>query len=55
MVINLSHMETKGVSSAILSDVHAGVAEQLAAVAKRPFDSGSIQMMVDRPFLPFDL
>ena len=37
-------METKGVSSSILSAVRTGVANQLAAVAKRPFDGASIHI-----------
>ena len=37
-------METKGVSSSILSAVRAGVANQLAGVAKRPFDGASIHI-----------
>ncbi|MDP2968653.1 MAG: hypothetical protein Q8P64_05540 [Deltaproteobacteria bacterium] len=43
-------METKGVSSAILSAVRAGVAEQLTAVVKRPFDGASIQS-VEKKFI----
>jgi hypothetical protein len=43
-------METKGVSSAILSDVRAGVAEQLTAIANRPFDGASIQS-VEKKFI----
>ena len=36
-------METRGVSSAIISAVRAGVAEQLSSVAKHPFDGARIQ------------
>lgn len=43
-------MKTNGVSSAILSDVRAGVAEQLTAIAKRPFDGASIQT-VEKKFI----
>jgi hypothetical protein len=49
-MVGLSHMETKGVSSAILSAVRAGVAEQLTAVVKRPFDGSSIQT-VEKKFI----
>jgi len=43
-------METKGVSSAILSAVRAGVAEQVTAVVKRRFDGASIQT-VEKKFI----
>jgi hypothetical protein len=43
-------METKGVSSSILSAVRVGVANQLAAVAKRPFDGASIHI-VEKQFI----
>ncbi len=43
-------METKGVSSSILSAVRVGVANQLTAVAKRPFDGASIHI-VEKKFI----
>ena len=43
-------METKGVSSSILSAIRAGVAGQLAGVAKRPFDGASIHI-VEKQFI----
>jgi hypothetical protein len=43
-------MDTQGVSSAILSSVRAGVGEQLATIAKRPFDGASIQA-VEKEFI----
>lgn len=43
-------METKGVSSSILSAVRVGVADQLAGVAKRPFDGSSIHT-VEKQFI----
>ena len=43
-------METYGVSSAILSAVHADVAGQLSAIAKRPFDGANIQT-VEKEFI----
>jgi hypothetical protein len=43
-------METKGVSSAILSAVRAGVVEQITTIAKRPFDGASIQA-VEKKFI----
>ena len=46
----LSHMETKGVSSAIISAVRAGVMEQLRFIAKRPFDGARIQL-VEKQFI----
>ena len=39
----LSYMETRGVSSAILTTIHTDVVDQLAAIAKRPFDGSEIQ------------
>jgi len=36
-------MKTKGVSSAVISAVRAGVAEQLSFIAKHPFDGARIQ------------
>ncbi|MBW6499402.1 MAG: transposase [Bacteroidales bacterium] len=36
-------METKGVSSAIISAVRVGVVEQLSSIAKHPFDGARIQ------------
>ena len=36
-------METKGVSSAIIAAVRAGVVEQLSSIAKYPFDGARIQ------------
>ena len=46
----MSHMKTKGVSSAILSAVRTGVVHQLATIAKRPFDGASIQI-VEKQFI----
>lgn len=46
----MSHMETKGVSSAIISAVRAGVMEQLRFIAKRPFDGARIQL-VEKQFI----
>ncbi len=43
-------METKGVSSAILTAVRTGVAGQLASIAKRPFDGSRIQE-IEKKFL----
>jgi len=43
-------MKTLGVSSSILSAVRAGVADQLAGIAKRPFDGASIQL-VEKQFI----
>lgn len=43
-------METKGVLSAILSAVRAGVVEQITTIAKRPFDGASIQA-VEKKFI----
>ena len=43
-------METKGVSSAIISAVRAGVAEQLSSIAKYPFDGKRIQY-VEKQFI----
>jgi len=43
-------METRGVSNAILSAVRTGVAEQIAGIAKRPFDGASIRI-VEREFI----
>jgi len=36
-------METRGVSSAILTAIHTDVADQVASIAKRPFDGSEIQ------------
>ena len=36
-------METKGVSSAIISAVRIGVVDQLNSIAKQPFDGAQIQ------------
>lgn len=47
-MLYLSHMETRGVSSAIISAVRNGVAEQLTAVVKQPFDGASIQTVEKR-------
>ncbi len=41
-------MKTKGVSSSILSAVRAGVADQLAGIAKRTFDGASIHIVEKR-------
>ena len=38
-------METKGVSSAIISAVRAGVVEQLSSIANHPFDGAQIQYL----------
>lgn len=43
-------METQGVSSAVVSAVTAGVAEQLASIAKRPFDGANLQV-VEKKFI----
>jgi hypothetical protein len=43
-------METKGVSSAIISAVRAGVMEQLRFIAKHPFDGARIQL-VEKQFI----
>jgi len=43
-------METKGVSTAIISAVHAGVVEQLSSIAKYPFDGARIQY-VEKQFI----
>ncbi len=43
-------METKGVSSAIISAVRAGVVEQLSSIAKYPFDGARIQY-VEKQFI----
>jgi len=43
-------METKGVSSSIISAVRIGLAEQIAGLAKRPFDGANIQM-VEKQFI----
>ncbi len=43
-------METKNVSSAILSAVRAGVGDQLTAIAKRLFDGANIQS-VEKQFI----
>ncbi|MBW2075114.1 MAG: hypothetical protein JRI58_10270, partial [Deltaproteobacteria bacterium] len=45
-----SYMETKGVSSAIISAVRAGVVEQLSSIAKYPFDGKRIQY-VEKQFI----
>jgi hypothetical protein len=41
-------METGGVSSAVVSAVRIGLAEQIACLAKRPFDGANIQMLEKR-------
>lgn len=46
----LSHMKTKGVSSSIISAVRTGVVDQLAGIAKRPFDGSSIHV-VEKEFI----
>ena len=46
--LQLSHMKTQGVSSSILSAVRAGVADQIAGIAKRPFDGSSIHSIEKR-------
>ena len=43
-------METKGVSSAIISAVRAGVVEELSSIAKYPFDGKRIQY-VEKQFI----
>lgn len=43
-------METRGVTSAIISAVRAGVADQLASIAKRPFDGANLQI-VEKKFI----
>ena len=43
-------METKGVSSAIISTVRVGVVEQLSSVARYPFDGARIQY-VEKQFI----
>jgi hypothetical protein len=43
-------MKTQGVSSSILSAVRAGVTNQLAGIAKRPFDGASIHI-VEKQFI----
>jgi len=43
-------METQGVSSAIVSAVRIGLAEQIASLAKRPFNGANIQM-VEKQFI----
>lgn len=43
-------METRGVSSAIVSAVRDGVAEQIAGIAKRPFDGANIHI-VEKQFI----
>jgi hypothetical protein len=43
-------METKRVSSAIVSAVRAGIVAQLSTIAKRPFDGASIQA-VEKEFM----
>jgi hypothetical protein len=43
-------METKGVSSAIVSAVRIGLAEQISGLAKRPFDGANIQM-IEKQFI----
>lgn len=43
-------METKGVSSAIISAVRVGVVEQLGSIAKHPFDGARIQS-VEKQFI----
>ena len=43
-------METKGVSSAVISAVRAGVVEQLSSIAKYPFDGARIQH-VEKQFI----
>lgn len=41
----MSYMETRGVSSSILSAVRASVGGQVASIAKRPFDGAGIQIV----------
>jgi hypothetical protein len=43
-------MKTKGVSSAIISAVRAGIVEQLSSIAKYPFDGARIQF-VEKQFI----
>jgi hypothetical protein len=43
-------METTGVSSAILSSVHADVVQQLSTIAKRPFDGANIHVIEKKFF-----
>jgi hypothetical protein len=43
-------METQGVSSAILTAIRTGVANQLTSIAKRPFDGSGIQD-IEKKFL----
>ena len=43
-------MKTNGVASSIFTAVRAGVADQLAAIAKRPFDGASIHV-VEKQFI----
>ena len=43
-------METKGVSSSIISAIRAGVVEQLSSIAKYPFDGARIQY-VEKQFV----
>jgi hypothetical protein len=43
-------METKGVSSSIISAVRIGLAEQIASLAKRPFNGANIQT-VEKQFI----
>jgi hypothetical protein len=43
-------METRGVSSAIVSAVRDGVAEQIVGIAKRPFDGANIHI-VEKQFI----
>jgi len=43
-------METKGVSSAIISAVRVGIVEQLSSIAKYPFDGARIQY-VEKQFI----
>jgi len=43
-------METKGVSSAIISALRVGVVEQLSSIAKHPFDGARIQY-VEKQFI----
>jgi len=43
-------METRDVFSAIMSAVRAGVADQLACIAKRPFDGANLQV-VEKKFI----
>lgn len=43
-------METKGVSSVIISAVRAGITDQLATIAQHPFDGANIQI-VEKEFI----